>query len=192
MTRNVKVAPITVLGYSLLGLLRQEPQSGYDLLRLFSTTPLMTYSDSPGAIYPALDRLQEQRLIRSKVEKGAGLRRRRVFHATPKGLAALRKWLCQPVTQAEVVRSVDQLLMRFSLMDGAVGPAGSLRLLKEMERELAGFATRLRKYLREKGPSMPLSGRLALDYGVRNYDTLVRWTRGAIAAYRKQQRRSKS
>jgi DNA-binding PadR family transcriptional regulator len=185
----MKSIPITLLGYTLLGLLRKQPQSGYDLRRLFSTTPLMHYSDSPGAIYPALNRLTEQGLIRYRVEKGTGLRLRRVFHLTPKGLVALRKWLSQPVARHEIVRSVHQLLLRFSLMDAAVGPAGSLRLLTEMERGLAGHTASLREYLNEKGPNMLLAGRLALDYGVRSYDTLLQWTRAAIASYRKQQKK---
>jgi len=185
----MKSAPITLLGYTLLGLLRKKPQAGYDLRRLFSTTPLMRYSDSPGAIYPALNRLKEQGLIRCRVEKGTGLRFRRVFHLTPKGLVTLRKWLSQPVARHEIVRSVHQLLMRFSLMDAAVGPAGSLRLLSEMERELTGHTASLREYLNENGPNMLLSGRLALDYGVRSYDALLQWTHAAIASYQKQQKK---
>ena len=47
------------LGYALLGLL-MKPSSGYDLRKIFSSTSMKTYSGSPGAIYPALRRLQEQ------------------------------------------------------------------------------------------------------------------------------------
>jgi DNA-binding PadR family transcriptional regulator len=67
---------ISKLGYALLGWLRANPASGYDLHKVFSTTAMMTYSDSPGAIYPALRRLQEQDLIRGSIESGAGLCRR--------------------------------------------------------------------------------------------------------------------
>jgi hypothetical protein len=148
----------------------------------------MSYSDSPGAIYPALRRLKEQGLAKDHVRKGGGLRDRRVYRLTPAGLAVLRQWLSQPVTRLEIVRDVDLLLMRFSLMDAAVGPGGSLRLLREAEPQLAEQAAGLKTYLREKGPAMPLSGRLALDFGVRSYDTLLQWTRDAIAAYAKSQK----
>lgn len=182
----MKAGSVTSLGFSLLGLLQKQPQSGYDLRRLFSTTPLAHYSDSPGAIYPALNRLKEQGLVRSIVEKGAGLRFRRVFSVTPKGLARLRQWLSQPVTRDAIVHAVPELLMRFSLMDTVNGPAASVRLLTEMKRELTSHCTGLRKYLEEHGSQMPLSGRLAFDYGVRSYDALRQWTQNALAAYRKK------
>lgn len=182
----MKPGSITPLGLSLLGLLHGQPQSGYDLRRLFSTTPLVHYSDSPGAIYPALNRLREQGLVRANVEKGTGLRFRRVFTVTPKGLARLRQWLSQPVTRDAIVHAVPDLLIRFSLMDTVNGPAASVRLLMEMKRELTGHCSGLSKYLEEYGPQMPLSSRLAFDYGVRSYDALLQWTRNAIAAYRRK------
>ena len=44
-------------------------------------------------------------------------------------------------------------------------------------------ASRVKAFFRNNGPKMPLSGRLALDFGVRSYDTLLRWTRDAISTY---------
>src|SRR5580704_12277438 len=69
---------IPTLGYALLGLLHQKPASGYDLRKIFSSTSLKSYSDSPGAIYPALGRLEKQGLIRGTVEEVSGLRRRQI------------------------------------------------------------------------------------------------------------------
>ncbi len=185
MAETVKNTKITLLGYILLGLLQKQPQSGYDLRKLFATTPLMNYSDSPGAIYPALRRLKKQGLIKDKITKGNSLRICRICHLTSEGLAVLRKWLKQPVTQLEIIRNVDLLLMKFSLMDEALGPKRSLSYLKSAEPLLAAHLTYLRTFLQDKGPGMPLSGRLALDFGVRSYDTLLQWIRDAIIAYAK-------
>ncbi len=150
----------------------------------------MSYSDSPGAIYPALRRLAEQGLIVDKASKAGGLRDRCVWRLTPAGLAILREWLSQPVTRPEIVRDVGLLLMRFSLMDSAIGPGGSLRLLKEAEPQLAEYTVTLKAFLRDNGPGMPMSGRLALDFGVRSYETLLQWTRDTITAYSKSQKRT--
>ena len=89
---------VSLLGYALLGLLAQKRASGYDLRKMFTSTPMQTFSDSPGAIYPALRRLQEAGLIRGKVEESSGLRRRQVFALTAEGSAALREWLNEPVS----------------------------------------------------------------------------------------------
>ncbi len=93
-------------------------------------------------------------------------------------------------TRNEIVRDVGLLLMRFNLMDAAIGPTGSLRLLKEAEAHLTAHTTELEVYLRENGPAMPLSGRLALDFGVRSYHTLLQWTRDSIATYSKSPKRT--
>jgi len=56
-------------------LLWQSPRSGYDLRKFFSATPMMSFSDSPGAIYPALRRLEQRGFIRGQAE---GARRRKI------------------------------------------------------------------------------------------------------------------
>ena len=42
----------TSLEYALLGLIHMQPQSGYDLRKIFETTPMGHYSSSPGAMAP--------------------------------------------------------------------------------------------------------------------------------------------
>jgi len=66
---------IPLLGYALLGLLTGKPSSGYDLRKFFASTAVGTFSDSPGAIYPALQRLAASGLIRGQIEERGGLRR---------------------------------------------------------------------------------------------------------------------
>src|ERR1022692_1610130 len=104
---------IPSLGYALLGLL-QKPSSGYDLRKVFSSTSMKSYSDSPGAIYPALNRLERQGLIRGAIEEGSGLRRRQVFRLTPKGLSELKQWITRPVTREDLVRGQQDLMLRFA------------------------------------------------------------------------------
>ncbi|MHC4537428.1 MAG: PadR family transcriptional regulator, partial [Planctomycetota bacterium] len=50
---------ISTLSLAVLGLIAQKPHSGYDLRKVFSTTPLGHFSSSPGAIYPALKRIEK-------------------------------------------------------------------------------------------------------------------------------------
>jgi DNA-binding PadR family transcriptional regulator len=182
------MAPST-FGYALLGLLREQPSSGYDLRKTFSLTPLVTFSDSPGAIYPALRRLEESGLIRGTIEDGSGLRRRKIFRVTAAGVAELKTWLNQPVGQDDVVRGIEELMLRFAFMDSVVGKAAAARFLKSLERELSSYVRALRKYLVKHRAEMPLSGRLALESGVRGYETHLRWARDALAAYKKAERR---
>jgi len=60
----------SALAFALLGLIGQEPRSGYDLRKFFSSTPMISFSDSPGAIYPALRRLEQRGLVRGIWRRG--------------------------------------------------------------------------------------------------------------------------
>jgi DNA-binding PadR family transcriptional regulator len=51
---------LTTLDYALLGLLDASPMSGYDVHKIFETTPLAHSGSSPGAAYPALKRLERR------------------------------------------------------------------------------------------------------------------------------------
>ena len=63
----------TTLEYALLGLLHQGAMSGYDLRKIFESTAMGSYSGSPGAIYPALRRLEKQGLVASEVDSTKAL-----------------------------------------------------------------------------------------------------------------------
>jgi DNA-binding PadR family transcriptional regulator len=176
------------LGFALLGLIHQQPMSGYDLRKLFTSTAMGSYSDSPGAIYPALKRLEASGLARGTVEESASLRKRRVFAITPKGLAALQAWLKKPVTRDDVMRRVDDLMLRFAFMDQALGAEWAARFLAELVEEIEGYLPGLQQYLESHGSEMPLSGRLALECGIQEYVMRLRWASSSAALYEQRRR----
>lgn len=179
----------SLLGYALLGLLHTQPRSGYDLRKVFASTPMGTFSDSPGAIYPALQRLEKRRLVSSQVHSSSGLRRRRLFRPTAAGKRAFRGWQTKTITRDDVVHNVDELMLRFSFMDETAGSAQAIRLLKALAKELAAYIPTLRKFLRVHRASMPFSGSLALESGIRGYETLLDWAKKSLAAYKKRKKR---
>jgi DNA-binding PadR family transcriptional regulator len=174
---------IPALGYALLGLLQPQPQSGYDLRKIFSSTSMKTYSDSPGAIYPALQRLEKQGLIRGKVENGVGLRRRQLFRVTPAGLSALRKWIERPVTRGDLVWGQQEIMLRFAFAHGAAGADAAIALLRSLEAELKTYISALCEELDKMKEFVPISGRLAFECGIRGNECLLSWADSAIADY---------
>ena len=176
---------VSVLGYALLGLLQQQDRSGYDLRKIFSTTPMTSFSDSPGSIYPALRRLEQRALVRSRVQERSGLRRRRLFHLTPAGISELKRWQKQPIVRDDIIRGTGELMLRFSFMDESLGPAEALRFLIAFKAELTAYIPILRGFLEEHGKDMVPSGRLALESGINSYECLLNWARNAIRSYEK-------
>lgn len=178
----------STLEHALLGLLQQQPRSGYDLRKIFTATPMGIFSDSPGAIYPALKRLERRRWIVGKIEQRGQLRRRRLFRLTAAGASAFRQLQERPLTTEDLKR-LHYVMLRFSLMDNSLGPAASVDFLKSLARILSQYIPALRAHLL---PGMPLSGLLALEHGISDYESLLNWTRSAIARYRSSARRGAS
>jgi DNA-binding PadR family transcriptional regulator len=188
----MKRQTIPLLGYALMGLLQQKPSSGYDLRKIFAHTPMGTFSDSPGAIYPALHRLEEQGLIGGHVEARGALRKRKVFRLKSTGAEELTRWLAQPVTRADVIRGRRGLMLRFAFSEGAAGAEAAIRLLRSLQTELQAYIPFLREHLKSQQEKMPFSGRLALEGGVMEYEAQLQWTRNALVAYERKKRAEKS
>ena len=178
----------SILGFALLGLLEKQPMSGYDLRKIFASSAMGSFSDSPGAIYPALGRLEKRGLIRGALEGSSSLRRRRVYRITPKGIGAFKAWLRKPVTRDGVIRHSNHLMLRFAFMDQSLGAEHAVRFLNEFADEVAGYLPSLRQYLEMHGSGMPFSGRLAVEFGMQEYKTLLRWARKSIALYERRRR----
>lgn len=182
----MQIRKIPSFGYALLGLLHQKPSSGYDLRKIFSSTSMKTYSDSPGAIYPALARLQKQGLIRGTIEEGAGLRRRQVFRLTSKGLMELKAWIVFPITREDLVRGQPEIMLRFAFSEQVIGVQAALDLLRSMKAALKPYVQGLREEAQALKSVAPLSGRLAFQAGLRGSESLLQWCRFAIATYEKK------
>ena len=102
---------IPALGYALLGML-MKPSSGYDLRKIFSSTSMKTYSGSPGAIYPALQRLEKQGLIAAKDGVSENRRRARYYNLTAKGRKRLTaessKWARLTEAIARIMQPAEE------------------------------------------------------------------------------------
>jgi DNA-binding PadR family transcriptional regulator len=173
----------TSLGYALLGLIHMQPQAGYDLRKIFETTPMGHYSSSPGAIYPALKRLEEQGLIEGEVADGDTLRPKRIYSATPKGIEVLREWVSQTITKEDLLRRDDELMLRFALMGAVVDDETTRRFLIQMFQVLGLYIPELEQILKTMPTEGPRHGRLALISGIEAYKARQRWTKRAIQEF---------
>ena len=156
------------LEYALLGLLAQQPLTGYGLRRVFAATPMGVFSDSPGSIYPALARLERDGLVRASGRSGSRPGSR-LLEPTRAGLAVLRRWLSAPI----------------AFMDRHLGPASVDRFLGELAEAVTAFVNELRAYGRQAAWPPGSTGRLALDHGIASYRATAQWARRARATWRK-------
>jgi DNA-binding PadR family transcriptional regulator len=78
------------LRHALIGLLAEQPASGYDLTRRFQELLGMVWPAGHPQIYGELRKLQDEGLIEVDSE---GPRGRKAYRATDAGIAEVRRWL---------------------------------------------------------------------------------------------------
>ncbi len=93
----------------VLGLLGEEPQHGYQLIRSFAAKSGEAYTPSPGMLYPLLTMLDEMGLVRQVDGDGASTRRR--YALTAEG-------------EAEVASGREQLQAAFQRLASMAEVAG--------------------------------------------------------------------
>jgi len=161
---------ISVLGYTLLGLLRSQPGSGYEIRNVFASALLHRFSSSPGSIYPALKRLEKQGLVRHR-----GSPRRGQFEITAKGRAALTAWLSKPVVPEDVEGRVDIVMLKFAFMEGLLNQSEQLRFVSSFEQAAQDHLAALVSLRTASGSIMPLHGKLSLDHRIAVMEANAAW-----------------
>jgi PadR family transcriptional regulator, regulatory protein AphA len=166
------------LRHALLGLLAQEPASGYDLTRYFEGD-LGRYAWQAGhtRIYPELVKMAEEGLV---TVESTGARGRKTYALTDEGRVELRSWLLSPPEQATVR---DETVLRMFLVQ-SLEPADARILLSSIaehcDTELARLRPVMERIDRAEGADALPFGRLAGEYGVRQYDAVAQWARWAL------------
>ncbi len=72
--------------FAILGMLKDQPRHGYDIIREMEEKSGGFYSPSPGVIYPTLQALEDRDLVTSTTEEG-----KKIYKLTDAGLAFLEE-----------------------------------------------------------------------------------------------------
>jgi DNA-binding PadR family transcriptional regulator len=165
-----------VLRHALLALIAEESRSGYDLARIFDRTLSHAWTASHSQIYPELARLRAAGLIE---QIGSGPRERKPYRVTDRGRDEVRRWLAEE-PPARTFRD-ETVLRAFFLW---LLPPGGRREFLHGERDyrvgiLEEFE-RLAEEGRFEGP-VGLSGRIALEFGIRYERMFLEWIDWALA-----------
>jgi DNA-binding PadR family transcriptional regulator len=171
--------PLTDFEQVLLGVIDSEPRSGYGLKKMFNSSPSSVYQPSPGALYPALRRLEARGLLRAE-KISTGRRAQRMYHVTDAGHAAHVEWLRQPVVPATVGADLGLHLMRFALMEDRLPRTAIRAFLEDLENALDTFVTAMEDYLASGAQAHKPHAELAIKHGIAVHRASLDWTRSAL------------
>jgi PadR family transcriptional regulator, regulatory protein AphA len=166
------------LRYALLGLLAEEPGSGYDLTKKFERLlERYAWHAQHSQIYPELTKLATDGLIEVAAE---GPRGRRTYAITDDGREDLRRWMLNP---PEIFTVRNELVLRLFLLS-TLEPEQAKAMLRWVadayETELKTLTDRVLEFDANAGPDAPPSmQRMVAEFGLRSFQVLGEWARWA-------------
>jgi len=172
--------------YAILGMLSLRPMSGYDIRKTVQESIRYFWSESYGQIYPALKRLEAQKLVERARGAQKGRAGRQVYALTRTGRQELQEWLTRK-PQMQPFR--NELLLK--LFFGRLVPR------EACQEHLLHFRQRQEDFLRtyrqvegwlhtehERHPDLPF-WLMTLTYGVHQARALRDWCDETLAALEK-------
>jgi len=187
--------------YAVLGLLAQRRGYGYDLVQRFEEQVGPAWQLNAGAIYVALDKLEQEGLVRPIAQDGdAPLTRRRtargaprvIYEATPDGLERFEDWMA---TGSSMSPLREELHLKLALSQ----PRNLPRLieltyeqeqacLERLEQHLGGTAA-FDELLASTPPWSAVASLMVRDAEIAHLQATVEWLRRIREAMRWLQER---
>ncbi len=161
---------LTLFNYLILGLLSVRPHSGYSLSKSIRETPMSALTDSPGAVYPALKKLEKLKLIESRVTGGT-VRQRKQYAITQQGISTFTGWQSKCPEPIAILRQPAVLILKLAFASQSQVQQTLFELANSAQKqsaELAGFWQTAHAH-------MPIGSQLATDFSLTFLDTLSTW-----------------
>jgi len=90
------------LAHTILALLAQQPNSGYDLSKRFDEGLSCYWKASQQQVYRELSKMETQAWVRFETVPQKGKPDKKIFHITPEGWAELSRWYAEPTGPTQI------------------------------------------------------------------------------------------
>ena len=164
------------LRYAALGLLAQQPGSGYDLLKRFESSMANVWPATQSQLYGELNKLADAGLIEVT---DVGPRGRKEYRVTDAGRQDLLRWMTNPQDDPPY-RSAELLrVFLLSEMTSEQARAYMCAVAEHAEAELSRYEE-LRDSMEWGSSDADFYGRAALEFGLRVEAMEAGWARWVI------------
>jgi DNA-binding PadR family transcriptional regulator len=170
------------LRYFILGLLAQQPMSGYDIRRFMKSLSWLIGSPSSGSLYPILRALPEEGLATVETIPGLDRPPRKIYTITEAGRQELQVWVEQPaVSKAPLKAFVMRLLLA-----GCYSSAGLAAHLQQRRAQVCAHRDALDTAVDASQEVDKLGQFLAMDYGLALATAELSWLDRTMSELSKQ------
>jgi DNA-binding PadR family transcriptional regulator len=127
------------LRHALLGVLKDRPLTGYDLVRHFQGTVGFLWSAPQSQIYPELRRMEAAGFIQARVAPRGQRAQKRIYSVTDAGMIELRRWATDFIP---LPAQRDPIHLKAAFFD--LAPLESVR--EQLRAHIAQFQWRLEQW----------------------------------------------
>jgi len=156
------MAKAVSIRHLILGLLTQQPMSGYDIKRFLKSLSWLIDSPSFGSLYPTLHALREDGLVVVEVAPRQGKPLRKIYTITEAGRQVLGKWMNQPVAPESSLRT---FVMRLILASN-FSHTGLISHLQQRRSQVGAHHATMEQIAGALDGTMDSGQRLAFGYGL--------------------------
>lgn len=169
---------LTLLEYMILGLVSAEMRTGYDIMNILGSD---TYrlSASPGSIYPALKRMEKNKLIAGQIEVVHETRPRKVYSVTPLGESLLDAWVRSPLSVIGYREEFEVVLTRFLFTATRLSHEELLTWLEGYAYALEQYNTPRKNFLELLRSTAPIHQQLVWQAKLMELDMQRDWIKAA-------------
>lgn len=166
--------------YVLLGLLQEQPLTGYEMKQLIDIRFRFFWNESFGQIYPELKHMEEDDLV--SVSQTGGLRKQKRYAITETGRRELKLWLASP-NEKESIRIELLLKVYFSKYGSAEILASQIKQFQESHKIdysiLKAFEEELHSIPDPEGNHQDILR--VIEFGVKTNEAYLSWCENTIA-----------
>lgn len=182
------------LKYGILGLLQQQPMTGYDIYQYFDQILSHMWHAQQSQVYRELNQLEREGLVRSTIEPQQGRPDKRVYSIEGSGIEAFLLWL-RSYDFTESMRHKDSFALRIFFSGQGGDHQTPLRLqlehyIEENEAKLLALAQQEAQLIQAEDQARATAdealqrtlfySRLSLMRGKALYGMNVAWAREAV------------
>jgi DNA-binding PadR family transcriptional regulator len=148
--------------YFILGLLAQQPMSGYDIKGYLGSLHWLVGSPSFGSVYPSLHALLKKGLVNVEVVQNEDRPARKVYSVTEEGRQVLQKWISKPLDSSG---SLKAFLMRLMLAN-SLSHTGLVACLQQRRSQVEAHRAALAQAIEAHDRRVGFGQDLAFDFAL--------------------------
>lgn len=154
--------------YLILGLLAQNPMTGYDMRKHVQTVLSVVTNASYGSLYPTLHKLLNDGAVQMDEVEQLGRPAKKIYRITNKGAKDLQSWLKQPAAEDKIKR---EFLLKLYLAQ-EMPPQDLRKMLLQRHEEMQ---VRLASLYQEREALNDPRQKWILDYALSMYQAEINW-----------------